>query len=153
VKYVKYVKFVNDLLPEKGHRSMLIGMRRVTVLAVPDKVAASEEKNFLRMLLQNLEIDRPRFVLDCSALRKIDNAFLRLLLSSLEEAMKRNGDVRLAALHPSAQAALAAAGVDRLFEVFPTAAEAVHSYRKRSAAFVPPLTAEAPGLGEVENAA
>lgn len=132
---------------------MLIGMRRVTVLAVPDKVAASEEKNFLRMLFQNLETDRPRFVLDCSALRQIENAVLRLLLSSLEEAMKRNGDVRLAAVHPTAQAALAAAGVDRLFEIFPTAADAVHSYRKRSAAVVPPQAVDAPGLGEVESAA
>lgn len=132
---------------------MLIGMRRVTVLAVPDKVAASEEKNFLRLLRQNLETDRPRFVLDCSALRQIDNAVLRVLLWSLEEAMKRNGDVRLAGLHPTAQAALAATGVDRLFEIFPTAAEAVHSYRRRSAALVPPQAVEAPALGEVENAA
>ncbi|MFY9747807.1 MAG: STAS domain-containing protein [Acidobacteriaceae bacterium] len=132
---------------------MLIGMRRVTVLAVPNNNAASEEKNFLRMLQKNLETDRPRFVLDCSALRQIDNVVLRVLLWSLEEAMKRNGDVRLAALHPTAQAALAAAGVDRLFEIFPSAAEAVHSYRKRSAAVIPPQAAEAPVLGEVENAA
>ena len=132
---------------------MLIGMRRVTVLAVPDKSAASEEKNFLRMLHQNLETDHPRFVLDCSALRQIDNAVLGLLLSSLEEAMKRNGDVRLAAVHPAAQAAMAAAGVDRLFEIFPTAAEAVHSYRRRSAVVAPPQAADAPVLDEVESAA
>jgi len=132
---------------------MLIGMRRVTVLAVPDKVAASEEKNFLRLLHQSLEIDRPRFVLDCSALRQIDHALLSLMLFSLEEAMKRNGDVRLAALHPSAQAGLAAAGVDRLFEIFPTAAEAAQSYRKRSAPVVTPQVADVPGLGDAEVAA
>jgi len=132
---------------------MLIGMRRVTILAVPEKVAASEEKNFLHMLHQNLETDRPRLVLDCSAVRRIDNAVLHLLLSSLEEAMKRNGDVRLAALDPSNRAALAAAGAARLFEIFPTSAEAVQSYRERGAEVVTPQTVDAAGLEEAENAA
>ncbi len=129
---------------------MLIGMRPVTVLAVPEKVAAAEEKDFLRTLHQKVQSDRPRIVLDCSPLQEMSKAAMSLLLSSLEEAMKRNGDVRLAALNHSALTALTATGISRLFEIYPTAAEAVHSYRRRSVP-VPSQAAEA--QAEAEEAA
>jgi anti-sigma B factor antagonist len=127
-------------------------MRPVTVLAVPEKVAAAEEKNFLRTLLQKIQGDRPRIVLDCSPLLDMNKSAMRLLLSSLEEAMKRNGDVRLAALNHSALTALTLTGISRLFEIFPTPAEAVHSYRRRSPV-VSPQVAEVAILAEAEKAA
>jgi len=40
----------------------------------------------------------PRMVLDSSKLCQVDNAAFYLLSSSLKEALKRNGDVKLAAI-------------------------------------------------------
>jgi hypothetical protein len=40
----------------------------------------------------------PRMVLDCSKLCRVDNAAFYFLFSSLEEALKRNDDVMLAAI-------------------------------------------------------
>ena len=46
--------------------------------------------------------------------------------------MKRNGDVRLAAVTPGAMAQLQHAGIDRLFEIFSTNDLALNSFRQLS---------------------
>jgi len=110
---------------------MRITMRPVTVHRVPGQVTAADERIFLRELERYVETGRPRLVLDCSGLRRMDDAAIHLLLSCLEEAMKRRGDVKLAALCPGAEAMLGFSGARRLFEIYPTTAEAVRSYRER----------------------
>jgi len=57
---------------------------------------------------------------------------LNLLLSCLEEAMKRNGDARLVAVSPSAQLMLKTIGADRLFQIFASNADAVNSFHQHS---------------------
>jgi hypothetical protein len=69
-------------------------------------------------------------VLDCSKVRKLDSAGIQVLLSCLEEAMKRNGDVKLAAIPPGAAAILELARVDHLFEAFDSTADAVNSFHR-----------------------
>jgi hypothetical protein len=59
----------------------------------------------------------------------MDALAVHLLLDCLEDAMKRNGDIRLAAVPPEAMATLELTGVGRLFEIFETCAEAIGSYR------------------------
>jgi len=110
---------------------MIIKMRAVTVHEVPEHVTAAAEKKFLRELQTYVDTERPRLVLDCSRIRTMDNATMHLLLSCLEEAVKRNGDVKLAGVRTEAQASLLFAGVSRLFEVYATTAEATHSFRHR----------------------
>lgn len=131
---------------------MLITMRAVTVHEVPAEVTASEERAFLHGLQEYVETERPRLVLDCSNIQRINRPTVHLLLSCLEEAMKRNGDVRLAALPPEARTAPQMAGLHRLFEVYPTVAEAVHSFQQRPVALPPGLDIEALEVG-AESAA
>jgi len=118
---------------------MLITMRAVTVHEVPAEVTASEERAFLRSLQEYVETERPRLVLDCSNIRRMNRPTLHLLLSCLEEAMKRNGDVRLAALPAEARTSPRLSGLRRLFEIYPTVAEAVHSFQQRPMAMPPGL--------------
>ena len=131
---------------------MLITMRTVTVHEIPSDVTASEERTFLHNLQEYVETERPRLVLDCSRLRRLSKPATHLLLSCLEEAMKRNGDVRLAALPPDARTSPQMAGLRRLFEVYPTVAEAVHSFQQRPTALPPGLDLEALEL-QAESAA
>ncbi len=131
---------------------MLITMRAVTVHEVPDDVTASEERIFLSNLQEYVETERPRLVLDCSRVRRVSRATMHLLFSCLEEAMKRNGDVRLAALPAETRTAPQLAGLRRLFEVYPTVAEAVHSFQQRPMAMPPGLDLEALEVA-AENAA
>lgn len=107
--------------------------RAVTVKQLPAAFTLQKKQLFLREL-ENccLEAARPCIVLDCAETRALDHTVLHLLLNCLEEAMKRNGDVRLAAVSPEAQAILATWGVDRLFKIFATTAEAVASFQRPS---------------------
>jgi anti-anti-sigma factor len=75
-----------------------------------------------------LQSDRPRVVLDCSKVTQLDSAGIHVLLRCLEAAMKRNGDVKLASVPPSAAAILKLTRVDRLFEAFDSTADAVNSF-------------------------
>lgn len=127
------------MVHRRGTEQMIIKMRAVTVHEVPEKVTAASERRFLRELQQYVETERPRLVLDCSRALQMDNATIHLLLCCLEEAMKRNGDVKLAGVHPEAKATLQFAGVSRLFETYASVTEAKQSFRQRFNGIAPPL--------------
>ena len=83
---------------------------------------------FFKELESRMNIDRPCIVLDCSRVREMDRFAIHMLLCCLEEAMKRDGDVKLAAVSPSARETLELTRVDRLFEIYDTETEAVNSF-------------------------
>lgn len=104
------------------------GLRAVAVKRLPDVLSMQQKIAFLHEVASVMKTSRPRLVLDCSNLRECDGSAIHLLLHCLEEAMKRNGDVKLAAVPTAAAVVLVSTGVARLFETFDTAAEAVNSF-------------------------
>ena len=100
----------------------------VIVMQLPEQLNHAEVRTFLDDLQPLLESDRPRLVLDCSQVRHIDSAGIEMLLHCMDEAMKRDGDVKLAAVSPASAVILELMRVDRLFEVFDTTEEAVRSF-------------------------
>jgi anti-anti-sigma regulatory factor len=108
---------------------MTVQIRAVAVEQLPEKLSVRQGRTFLREMVRCMNVDRPRLVLDCSNVRQMDRPLIQVLLCCLEEAMKRNGDVRLAAIPPGAGAILESTGANRLFDIFDTAAEAVSSFR------------------------
>lgn len=100
----------------------------VIVMQVPEQLTGGEAQNFMQELGPLLESNRPRVVLDCSQVRSIDSAGVEALLHSLEESLKRDGDLKLAALSPEAEVILELLRVARVFETFPTSEEAVRSF-------------------------
>jgi anti-sigma B factor antagonist len=123
----------------------MISGRAVIVKQLPEKLSLEEGRNFLLEVEPSLKADRPRLVLDCSNVRQLDSAGIQVLLHCLEEAMKRNGDVKLAAIPPAAAAVLEVTKVDSLFEAFETASDAVNSfYHFAVHAFPPALQPEYP---------
>ena len=117
-------------------RSQEVVMRRRTftleVKEFPEALNATQGRLFLREVQSYLHDDRPYIVLDCSKVSQMDRPAIQLLLCCLEEAIKRNGDVKLAAVPAGARSTLNLTGVDRLFEIFDTSAEAVNSFRRLS---------------------
>ena len=101
----------------------------VVVMELPERLNHVEAKSFLDELQPILDDERPSVVLDCSQMRKLDSAGVEMLLHSLEQAMKRDGDLKLAAVRPACAVILELMRVDRLFEVFDTVAEAVRSFQ------------------------
>ena len=111
--------------------------RHVSVKQLPEKLSVKQGRSFFREVEPHLQSDRPRVVLDCSKVRQLDSAGIHVLLRVLEEAMKRNGDVKLASIPPGAAAILALTRVSRLFETFDNTADAVNSFHKFSLVPVP----------------
>jgi anti-sigma B factor antagonist len=104
--------------------------RHVPVRQLPEKFSVKQGRIFFREIESCLQSDRPRVVLDFSKVRQIDSAGVQVLLRCLEEAMKRNGDVKLAAIPPEAAAMLRRTRVDRLFEAFDNTSDAVNSFHQ-----------------------
>lgn len=111
--------------------------RPVVVMQLPEQLNFENSQNFLQELACLLESPRPRIVLDGALVRSIDGAGVEMLLHCLEEAMKRDGDVKLCAVSPEADVMLELMRVDRVFEVFSTADEAVRSFSGIPAETIP----------------
>ncbi len=116
---------------------MSMRTRTVRVHQVPEHVTPAKEHKFLTHLQDCAYTERPRFVLDCSRIARMDRATILLLLSSLEQVMKCNGDVRLACLSTEAEAKLRVSTVDRLFESYTTVEKAVDSFAQRATSIAP----------------
>ncbi len=75
---------------------MTVRKRPVAVMQLPERFSRKEAQNFTREVERSMTVTRPYLVLDCSNVQHLDNSMVNLLLHCLEEAMKRNGDVKLA---------------------------------------------------------
>lgn len=109
----------------------------VVVMQVPEQFTGGEVQTFMLEFGPLLESNRPRIVLECSQVRSVDSAGVEMLLHSLEEVLKRDGDLKLAALSAEAEVFLELMRVARVFETFPTSEEAVRSFHAVPAEAVP----------------
>ena len=100
----------------------------VTVKQLPERLNSGEGQAFFSRIQKLLDTTQPHFVFDCAQLRELDAGGIHLLLLCLEEVMKCNGDVKLAAVPPGPAAILEVTGVDSLFEIFDSTADAVQSF-------------------------
>jgi anti-sigma B factor antagonist len=102
----------------------------VVVKQLPEHLGVRQSQDFFRELQPVLEMDRPRLVFDFGAVRHLDSTGVELLLRCMEEAMKRNGDLKLAALSPQIAVILEMTRVDRLFEIYGNSNDAVESFHR-----------------------
>ena len=109
---------------------MIFGKRAVAVMKFPELWRKKEARTFSREIERRMDVTRPFLVLDCSNVRHLDKPVIEVLLGCLEEAMKRNGDVKLAGLPLTADAILGSMGANRLFEIFDTTVDAVNSFHQ-----------------------
>jgi anti-anti-sigma factor len=104
--------------------------RPVIVKTLPEESSLEQARRFIYEIKSSIQVDRPRVVLDCSRVQQFDIVGIQVLLHCLEEAMKRNGDVKLAAIPPGTGKVLELTGVDRLFEAFDDPLDAVESFHR-----------------------
>jgi anti-anti-sigma factor len=112
---------------------MTVRNRTVVVEQVPEIPDMKQSRVFFREIRNCMSNDCPRIVLDCSHVRQVDRFLMHMLLCCLEEALKRNGDVKLAAVAPAAKTILQLAGVDRVFAIYDSINDAVNSFRQPAA--------------------
>ena len=97
------------------------------VIKLPEHVSAKEARTFMRALQPELRRDRPRVVVDMSAVKDIDTAALDMLLECMSKIARRDGAVKLAGISPEAATVLELTRMDQIFEMFPTVSEAASS--------------------------
>lgn len=128
---------------------MEISSRPVVVKHMPERINLKQAREFLREVQPFLRADRPQVVFDFSRVRQMDAAGVDMLLHCMGEAMKRDGDVKLASLSPQAAVILEMTRTDRLFEIYETASDAVRSF----SGFLPNAMREHPEWGTLNQAA
>jgi len=104
--------------------------RTVVVKELPESVTQSQVPQLRREIAPLVGADWPCVILDFSNVLELDRAGVEMLLRSMEEAVKRNGDVKLACVSPQVTVILELTQVDRLFEVFESLADAMESFRR-----------------------
>jgi anti-sigma B factor antagonist len=102
--------------------------RPVIVKRMPERLNLKTAREFLQDVQSFLKADRPQIVFDLSTVRQMDAAGVELLLQCMSDAMKRDGDLKLAALSAQAAVVLELTRTDRLFEIYDNAADAVRSF-------------------------
>jgi anti-anti-sigma factor len=125
----------------------------VVILQAPASLDQRGAASLLGELKPMLAGSRPRVVLDCSEIQHLDSAGVETLLCCMEEAMKRDGDVKLAGVAPSSAVILELMKVGHLFEMFKTTEEAARSFYALPAYTFPPEITWMDGTtGELEAA-
>src|SRR5438093_3556796 len=109
--------------PEKSPKS-----RPVVVKRMPEHLNLVQARKFLKEIQPMLNSDRPQLVFDLSQVRQMDAAGVDMLLHCMSEAMKRDGDLKLAAISPQAMIILELTRTDRLFEIYETSTDAARSF-------------------------
>jgi anti-sigma B factor antagonist len=120
----------------------------VIIMQLPERLNQGNVQTCSSELDPILVSERPRIVLDCSLVQYMDSAGVEMLLHCVQEAMKRDGDLKLAAVSPAAATILELMRVDRLFETFETTDEAVESFH----AFTMPAIPQTEALPDVYGA-
>lgn len=109
----------------------------VVIMQLPEELNTREVQNFMGEMGPLLESNRPRIVIECSQVRSMDSAGVEMLLRCLEEVLKRDGDLKLAALSPEAEVILELMRVARVFETFSSSDEAARSFNAIPADAIP----------------
>ena len=102
--------------------------RPVVVKRMPEKMNLKQARGFFKEVEPFLNSDRPQLVFDMSQVRQIDAAGVDVLLSGMREAMRHDGDLKLAALSPQAAVVLELTRTGRLFEIYENSTAAVKSF-------------------------
>jgi anti-sigma B factor antagonist len=100
----------------------------VVVKTLAERLERSTVAAFRREMQELLRMDQPRIVFNFCSVTRLDSGGIEFLLDCLTAVVRRDGELKLAALSPQAETILQITRVGRVFEIFGTAEEAVRSF-------------------------
>jgi anti-sigma B factor antagonist len=104
--------------------------RPVVVKRMPERLNFKHARSFWQEVQPIIASDRPQIVFDLAQVKHLDAAGVDMLLQCMAEVMKRDGDLKLAAVSPQAAVVLELTRTDRFFEMYENAGEAVKSFSR-----------------------
>jgi anti-sigma B factor antagonist len=120
--------------------------RSVIVKRLSERMDRDHAQGLVRELRPLLGDDRPCLVFDFSDVTYLDSAAIEMVLNCMEEVMKRNGDLKFAAISPAVAAILKLTRVDCLFEIFEDVTDAVESFHRFPAYVFPRAWENTPSI-------
>jgi anti-anti-sigma factor len=99
--------------------------KEVVLLQVPSVFEDNACERFEVLVAEALAIEARVVVVDCSAAESISTVMLGLLLKLRHGMTGRDGEVRLAEVHPRVRRVLSICRLDQLFNVFSTSEAAL----------------------------
>ena len=102
------------------------------VRQLPERFIKGELDEFCRQVEALLGAERPWLVFDFSAVKEIDRYGAEMLVACLKQALKANGDIKLASIPAAPEVILELTGASRVFEAYPNVFEAVQSFQRHS---------------------
>ncbi len=103
-------------------------MKRVRLFEISGRVDSVNANEFGAALDQAINDGKRNIVLDLSSVEYMSSAGLREMVRVLKQLRRVGGDLRLAAPSERVQEVLELAGLDTIFEIYPTQVEAVGSF-------------------------
>lgn len=100
----------------------------VTLVEVNGRVDSMNAGDLGAALSSAIDAGSKQIVLDLSQVSYMSSAGLRELVSAFKKARRVNGDLRIAQPSPRVQEVLEMAGLDTIFQIYPTQIDAVGSY-------------------------
>ena len=104
--------------------------RPVVVKRLPEWLNHRQARVFWQDIRPIVTSDRPQVVFDMTLVKHLDAAGVDVLLKCMGEVMKRDGDLKLAAVSPEASVILEMTRTDRFFEIYETSSDAVRSFSR-----------------------
>jgi anti-anti-sigma factor len=104
--------------------------RAPVIKRLPAILDQAHGQAFLQEVEPLLKADRSQIVLDFAEVQQLHESGVVMLLSCMEEVMKGNGDLKLAAVPAASAVILELTGVHSLFEIFDTASDAAQSFQQ-----------------------
>ncbi|MFB3813606.1 MAG: STAS domain-containing protein [Terriglobales bacterium] len=104
--------------------------RPVVIKRLPERLNLRQARSFWQEVQPLIASDRPQLVFDMALVKHIDSAGVDMLLKCMAEVMRRDGDLKLAAVSPEAAVILEMTRTDRFFEIYETSSDAVRSFSR-----------------------
>lgn len=103
-------------------------MKRVTLVEINGRIDSTNATRLGDALNEQIDAGRHQVVVDLAQVEYMSSAGLRELVSAVKKLRNLNGDLRIASPSPRVKEVLDIAGLDAIFQVFPTQVEAVGSF-------------------------
>jgi anti-sigma B factor antagonist len=100
----------------------------VSLLLKEERLDAHNSNELKTQLLNLFEDGKKKIIIDLSAVRFIDSSGLGALVSGFKNASSRDGALKLCGLQTQVKSMFELTRLHRVFEIFPSAKEAVDSF-------------------------
>lgn len=102
----------------------------VVVIDSPERLEGKTSILFRKMIINTAETESKKIVVNMMHTRFIDSNGISSLVAKISDTREHNGDIRLASINKLVHSILSITNLDKIFRMYPSAEEAVKSFKE-----------------------